>query len=310
VANLIRTMRKNRGVSTVFGTILFMILIMMVASTLFLALYRFNSSTQQAVSVEEDRAKERIVLVPTLLTRNDGTIVTAVRVNNTGTITCQIKAVYINDDFLCDPSLNAILNSDGAYINAQCSKLINITEVAYNPAAKITVATERGVKSIEYESNLVGGQPPSSGAMNSVYGPLRLNYSLFFYEETDKYGKPTGTWQPGWSMTTTPQFCAWNITVTNIDNRNITLNQYSSLTLVTNVGGSQFPWYINSTSLFIATNQTVNIVYIWTTPHGTTAQGLQGLSSPTSKVFLTFYGIFSEGKTYGQTIPFEAVSIS
>ena len=119
-----------------------MILIIFAASILFLALYNYNNNVNQAVNIEELRAQERINLVPFLSDEGDTTTFTAVRVNNTGSITCQIRAVYVNNVFWCDPS-DISLNPDGAYITAHTSKLINILPLPYNPTDKITIATDR-----------------------------------------------------------------------------------------------------------------------------------------------------------------------
>ncbi len=299
--------KRNRGVSTVFGTVLFTVLIVTLASALFIALYRYNDSVNESNSVDRIRAQEKIVL--TNLTLVNGNV-TGIAVDNIGSVTSQIKAFYVNDTFVCDPS-DPLLNPDLAYINAQGSQTINVKPVVYNPSDYITVATARGIRTIEFESTLVRGPSSNFTSVDTNYGPLRLNFNLFYYKNTDKSGFPTGSWQSGANVSTSTVYCAWNITVTNIDTRDITLNQYSSLTLVSNAGGAQFPWYINNTSLFIASNKTVNIIYIWTNPLPcTTAQSFNGFSSNVGKVFLTFYGNFSDGATYGQTIPFEAVVIS
>lgn len=305
-ANCTKTRRRNRGLSTVLGSVLFLILIASISSALLISLSRYNDSVQQATNTAVTRTQEQIVL--SNLTISDG-YVTHVRIDNIGSITSQIKALYVDSVFVCDPS-NSTLNTNRAYINSQDSQLIRIEPVEYNPTAYITVATARGIKAIEQESHLVGGSNSSFGAMDTNYGPLRLNFELFYYRETDKAGIPIGPWQQGSNVSINTVYCAWNITVTNIDIRNITLSQYSSLTLVPNSGGAQFPWYINNTSLFIQSNKTYTIVYVWTNPLPcTAAQSFTGFSSTTAKVFLTCYGNFSDGNTYGQTIPFEAVAI-
>ena len=236
--------------------------------------------------------------------------ITGVNITNLGSVTSQIRAFYVNSQLVCDPS-NSMLNTNNAYIKAQDFEMINIEPILFDPDSYIAMATSYGMKAIELESNLVTGTVPSSVPMITYYGPLRLNFSLFYYQETDANGNPIGTWKPGAHMPSTVVSCRWNITVTNIETRDITLNQYSSLTLVTNIGGSQFPWYIKSPGLLIASNETISIVYVWQNQFPcTVAQGFQGFSSVTSKVFITFYGKFSDGATYGQTIPFEGVKRS
>ncbi len=302
----------NHAVSTVFGTILFMVLIVSVASTLFFALYRYNDNVNQAMSIENERSQEKIVMTALTFvneTVNGVTItnITGITIANLGSITSQIRALYVNGGYICDPS-NPSLNPNGAYINAQSSKTLNLQPIQFDPTSYLTVATSRGIKAIELESNFLNRSSSGFTPMLTNYGPLRLNFTLFYYQQTDPNGNPVGTWEQGSNISATVDYCAWNITVTNIDTRDITLNQYSSLTLVTNEGGSQFPWYIDNPNQLIKSNQTVRIVYIWQTPLPCLkAEGFQGFSGETSKVFLTFFGKFSDGATYGQTIPFEGI---
>jgi hypothetical protein len=233
--------------------------------------------------------------------------IVGITVENLGSITSQIRGFYVDNQFICDPS-NPSLNPDGAHISAQTSKTVSLAPVQFNPTSVISLTTSRGIKAIELESNFINHTSSGYAPVITNYGPLRLNFTLFYYRETTQEGSPMGFWQNGSSVSAAVDYCEWNITVTNIDTRDITLNQYSSLTLVNNEGGSQFPWYINNPSQLIRSNQTVNIVYIWETQLPCSkAQGFSGFSGETSKVFLTFYGKFSDGITYAQTIPFEAI---
>ena len=296
--------KKDKGVAQVFGTLLFLILVLTIASALYVTLYGYNENVQQATNIEAARVQEQIIL--SNLTLSDGYI-TGVEIDNIGSITSQIKAFYVDSSFICDPS-DPMLNPNGAYIDSQTTQIINVQPVEYNPTSYITISTARGVKAIELESNLIGGSNSSFGSMETNYGPLRLHFEKFYYRDTDNAGNPMGPWQPGSNVSMTTSYCAWNITVTNIDIRNVTLNQYTCLNLVPNAPGLQAPAYINSTSLLIVSNQTVTIILVWNTPlPSTTATNVGKLSKNTAKVFLTCYGKFSDGTTYGQTIPFEAV---
>ena len=296
--------KKDKGVAQVFGTLLFLILVLTIASALYVTLYGYNDNVQQATNIEAARVQEQIIL--SNLTLSDGYI-TGVEIDNIGSITSQIKAFYVDSSFICDPS-DPMLNPNGAYIDSQTTQIINVQPVEYNPTSYITISTARGVKAIELESNLIGGSNSSFGSMETNYGPLRLHFEKFYYRDTDNAGNPMGPWQPGSNVSMTTSYCAWNITVTNIDIRNVTLNQYTCLNLVPNAPGLQAPAYINNTSLLIVSNQTVTIILVWNTPlPSTTATNVGKLSKNTAKVFLTCYGKFSDGTTYGQTIPFEAV---
>ncbi len=323
--------KRNSGVSTVVGTVLFMILIFSLASTLFLALSRYNESVQMGEAIEQERAQERISMIALSNETVAGTnYIKGVLVNNTASITSNIRAVYIDDVFLCDPSIETSINPTGTYMNAKSSMMINFTEIEYSPTSTIAVATERGVKVIRFEADLMAGnslqtvlQPPQSS-----YGPLRLDFDNFYYKNSTTGGSfnYNQQWYPGWNVPKSwvGNPVVWNITVTNIDPRNITLNQYTALTLVPNENSGQAPWYVepseepNATgpnTIFIASNQTVHIIYTYVTPRESTPN-LRAQSIPnadTCKIFLTFYGVFHEDdgttKPYGQTIPFESVLI-
>jgi len=314
----------NKGISTIFGSILLIILVLTVASILFLTLYKYNHSVQGAIRVEEERMQEKIVLCRLASQNLSGTeYVVAILVNNTGSITSRIRAIYIDEEFLCDPSDNTI-NPDDTYINSKESLWILLPPgVEYVPTAKIAVATERGIKSIEYEWKLKlgGGPPPQYGITKFYFGPLWLDFNKFYYTEVDpKNGSyDPSTWKPGWRIEVGSGSIAWNITVKNVDDRNITINQFSCFTLVPNDSpGERKPWYIEppqeSFTQFIAVNETVNVIYIWKTPKmkQMTPQTIYNTVCR-DKVFLTFFGVFHEHdgttKPYGQTIPFEAVLV-
>jgi len=312
----------NKGISTIFGSILLIILVLTLGSILFITLYKYNHSVQGAIRVEEERMQERIVLCGLRTQNLSGTeYVYQIHVNNTGSITSRIRAIYIDEEFLCDPSDNAI-NPGDTYINAKESLWILLPPgVEYVPTAKIAVATERGIKSAEYEWRLKegGGPPPGYGITHFYFGPLMLDFNKFYYTECDpKNGSydPT-TWKHGWEIEIGTGSIVWNITVKNVDDRDITVNQFSCFTLVPNDEPSERrPWYIEPPdgllTQFIPVNETVNIIYIWKTPK-MKQMNPQSIYTTVcrNKVFLTFFGIFHEHdgttKPYGQTIPFEAV---
>ena len=314
---------RNKGISTVFGSILVLILVLGLAMTLFLSIYRYNYSVQEAVKVEEERMQERIILCALTTDNSSGTeYVSAIFVNNTGTITSRIRAIYIDNEFLCDPS-DPSINLDDTYIDAKESLWIVLPPgVEYDPAAKITVATERGIKSSEYEGNLKGGgRPPPYEAGRFYLGPLMLDFNKFYYINATKDGyyvpRPDGG-EPGWEIEVGTGHIVWNITVKNVDNRNITINQFSGFCLVPNdEPDNRRCWYLEpppaSFTKLIMPNETVHLIYIWEKPKNVSTNFAQSIYSTQcrNKVFLTFFGFFHEHdgttKPYGQTIPFEAV---
>jgi len=309
----------NKGVSTVFGSILFLILVLTLASILFFALYRYNQLVQGSIILEQERMQEKIVLYALATQNVSGTeYVVAIYVNNSGSITSRIRAVYVDNEFLCDPS-NKSLNPNDTYVNAKESLGISLPlEVEYKPMAKITVATERGIKSTEYQWKLKGGggDPTQYKQKGFYYGPLMLDFNKFHYTECPS-GTPIPPWKEGWRIEIGTGKIAWNITVTNVDDRNITINQYSCFTLFPNKSPSnRRAWYLEPAqepfTQFIAVNETVNIIYIWDRPKSISTK-VQDVYTTVcrNKVFLTFFGVFHEHdgttKPYGQTIPFQAV---
>jgi FlaG/FlaF family flagellin (archaellin) len=299
-----RKSRKNQGVSSVIGTILLMMLFLIVASVLFTALFGYNNSLQRANSLEDMRSQERVAISNL---KFDNNMLVGIFVNNSGSITVQLRALYIDNQFICDLS-DPSLNINGGYINAQESDLISVTPVPYGPDSDIAVTTSRGTRAIQLQSNYRFESISTDNPPETYYGPLRLNFTLFYYRDVDSNGAPLGPWQEGSKVSPTTIYCEWKITVTNVDTRDITLDKYSCFTLVSNEGGSQFPWYTNYPGQVIRSKQTATISYLWSAPLPvSTAEGFQGFNSHTAKTFLTFFGRFSDGTVYGQTIPFEAI---
>ena len=312
--------RENSGVSSVFGSVLILLLVLTLSSALFLSLYLYEEKSQESITLEEERVQEKITLLSLSTENVSGTeYLRALFVNNTGTITSRIRAVYIDSIFVCDPA-NPTLNPNGTYINPKDSVWVQIpNNLKYSPLSKIEVATERGMKSIEYEWRLKSGsqaEPPSE-TQRANFGPLLLDFDKFYYTENSGSYDPN-SWKPGWSVEKGTTL-VWKITVTNVDDRDLTINKYSGFTLVSNDGGVQKPWFIEPPNgldtLYIPSNSAVDLVYIWDRPRltqGVTNQSVYN-QNDRSKVFLTFFGIFHEHdgstKPYGQTIPFEAVLI-
>jgi len=319
--------KGKKAISTVFGAVFFIILIFTLQTTLFLAIYRYNNSVQEAIKTENERMQEKIVLT-FLKTENSTGVenIYALVVNNTGTITVRIRAIYIDNQLLCDPS-NKSINPEDTYINPKAppSWVLMPPGVPYNPTSKITATTERGTKTTDYEWKLKQAEEgiPPYEPYRFYLGPLMLDFTKFYYAKVDpKTGNVTSKWMPGWLVFAGTGTIAWNITVKNIDDRDITINQFSVFTLWPNdQPSSRLPWYIepppNSLTQRINSNETVQIIYKWKTPKTDPAETPNTQSIYTTvcrcRIFLTFFGIFHEHdgttKPYGQTIPFEAVLV-
>lgn len=302
-----RNNRNNKAVSTVYGSLLFLILISIVLSALFFQLNQYDSSIQTSIIAEQTRAQEKII-IDSMQNDSQTQYVTAIHVNNTGPIAIKLAAIYLESTLLKEISID--LNPKEAIW------IPLLPSIPFDASSKITVTTERGVKTTIKEGDLISIYPPRP-PKDAYFGPLKLDFEKFYY--TQNLVEPR-QWHDGWNVPAGTNI-VWQITVTNIDNRDVTLNQYSCFTLVPNKQGAQLPWYIekiehpanpSSNSLTIVPQETVKITYRYSTPsgsiQGTPAQGGQ------FRVLLTFFGTFTELDSsitpYGQTIPFEAVRVT
>jgi len=320
-----KILRCARGVSSIISLISLLLMFSILIS-LFLAFFNYNLAAQEQMKIEDERSQEKIILFGLELT-GDELWICKIAIKNIGTIEAKIRAIYIHNrtgiTLVCDPS---------AYTNTHIppATSLNITlptGVTFQPDASITAATERGVKTTEYEGLLFYGSAKPRWKYNPsrlYIGPLMLQFDAFWYRKTTKGGtfNPDDPWIPGWSIPKGFGYCAWNITIMNIDDRNITINRFSSFTVVPNDSpSSELSWYLEPTNeedltQFLPVNQTYNIIYLWSAPKslpkegGTDSAQQMNLPECTCMVFLTFFGVFHEHDgnttTYAQTIPFEA----
>jgi len=322
-----RFLSDRRAVSA--AMIAFMFLIILTFSTLALLLsgfFGYNLAINEQMIIEQERAQEKIILTE-LKTKDiaNETYLIAARVNNTGTITVKIRAIYETNRtmtaFIGDPSTWM-----DTYIEPNQDLLIwgpNYTAITrFRPSAKLTLVTERGTKTSDFEGVIVYGpsKPPYPYNPSKYYiGPLELMFTAFYYHKIDSTTgalDPAYNWTPGWSISKSYGYVAWNITVRNIDDRAITINGFSSFTIVPNESppSDERTWYLDTST---QANQTLipeqvdHIVYKWRVPYepGVSAENIYSVSCR-CLVFLTFYGVFHNHDgtttTYAQTIPFEA----
>jgi len=317
-----RSLLQRRGISTVYGSLVFLFISFTILSLIVLAFYDYNLAANEKRQIDFERSQEKIVVTNITLTE-DGSEISEVVVKNVGTIEVKIRAIYhvnsVSTHFICDPSpyMNTYIDID------QSLKIPLPNGIAFEPnASKMVAATERGVTTMEYVAPAFFGPAIDIDYDPSklYIGPLMLQFDAFWYKTSSQDGtlNPNDPWNPGWSIPKGFGYCAWNITVMNVDNRNITINRFSSFVAVPNDSpSSQTPWYLEPPSAgdytqFLPVNETCHIVYLWSTPKGPSGNIATKLTYPetTCMVFLTFYGVFHEqdGKTtpYAQTIPFEA----
>jgi hypothetical protein len=285
--------------------------------------FNYNHIINQQITFEQERLQEQLVISELVLDKT-GEQITHVIVNNTGTIAITVRAVYMSNQslttLLCDPS-----TYNDTHIAPSHSLNISLPEaITVDPAAQIIVTTQRGVKTKQYMGDiLVGSITPYPGydPTKLYIGPLMLQFDAFYYRKTQKDGSldPNDPWLEGWSISKGFGYCTWNITVMNIDDRNITLNRYASFTAVpADSPSNDLTWYLepenqSAQTTFLMVNQTSSLLYTWTEPkllEGTNTVQKMTLPETRCMVFLTFFGLFHEhdGSTtpYAQTIPFEA----
>lgn len=324
----------RRGISTiVIASVLFLILTL---STLFLLVsgfFGYNLAVDEQMKIEQERSQEKIILTDIGLNEN-ATFITFVRINNTGTIGVRIRAIYESYWNQFTGYVTAFLEDPSTYMDTHIEpnrNLIirsppNATYIASfrNGYTRLILATERGTKTSDFEGTIVYGhsKPPQPYNTSRYYiGPLELMFTAFYYRRIDSQTgvlDPADYWHPGWDIARSYGYVAWNITVRNIDNRNITINKYSSFTVVPNESppSDERTWYLDpvertDNTQSLVTGQVEFIVYKWSVPIDTGVKAQQIYSVPTRcLVFLTFYGLFHEADgtttTYAQTIPFEA----
>jgi len=326
-ANVKRKLLSNRrGVSAVIIASMFLIILTFSVLALLLSGYfGYNLAINEQMKIEQERAQEKIILSQLGLDVN-ATVINYVRVNNTGTITVKIRAIYetnrtMTGVFLGDPSTWM-----DTYIEPNEDLVIwgqNYTALTrFRPSAKLTLVTERGTKTTDFEGLVVYGRPkpPNPYEPSKYYiGPFELLFTSFYYRLIDSstgVPDPNDYWHPGWSIPKSYGYVAWNITVRNIDNRAITINRFSSFTIVPNESppSDERTWYLdtpNKQNQTLVPGQVDHIVYKWVFPYepGVKAQNIYSVSTR-CLVFLTFYGAFHEPDlsttVYAQTIPFEA----
>ena len=197
-----KIVRNRKGISPIFVTVYLAILVLVLLSMLFTALHTYGSSLTERMKVEEERRQESIGLIgPEALNFTEGTLASFLRVNNTGSITVRIRALYVGQKFICDPSKftgDAYINpKETLWIQLYPNVRIELNSTTLN--AYWTVTTERGTKSSEIGAKLIWGEPWVPGSPKKFYiGPLMLMFDMFHWRSG------TGPWRNGWTIPRAP----------------------------------------------------------------------------------------------------------
>lgn len=312
-----RSIRNNRkGVSSLLVAVYVALIAIALISVLFIGVQTQSTSVLAASKNQQARMQEDLLLQGPngmQLVGSGSSIVGALRVNNTGTVMIKIRALYIGEVFVCDPS-----TYQDTYIPPKESKWISLISNQYSTVttnntmldAQWKVTTERGVSTTEKGEYILFGRP---GDNDSPFrhglktGPLLILFDYF------NWRSGTSSWEAGWAIPKGTPDVTWRIYVYNIDTKTITFDETSFFDLVANTNnqGQDQKWFIDSTAnqqkilepkkgMFVEFNAKVN-----GQPQAITLNpGVSCLN------FLAITGTFSDDSAFGQTIPFEAVLIT
>jgi len=322
----IRLIKNKKGISPIFVAVYLAMLAVLIISALFSAIYTYGTAVTERMKMEEERQQESIGLAGPGALNTTGNYFDALQVNNTGAITIRIRAIYIDHEFICDPST---FQGD-SYINPKEHLWIRLYPNVKIPLDKTplnatwTVTTERGTRAHETTQNLWLGNPWTPyNPMRFYIGPLMIMFDMFHWRSG------TGPWQNGWSIPKGIPDVTWRILLSNIDNRDIEVTDVSSFTLISNdnAPSDPKPWYIDPWLSFTDPTRGSTIYkpgyfyfvyYSWSKPYsegGASRRSTVGFGDGTTCTnFLMFHGSFIEPNgthtPYGQTIPFEAVIVT
>ena len=307
--------RNKKGVSSIFIAIYLSLIGVLLISTLYVGQNIARSSLSEYLKIEQDRRQETIQITR-LLSGSDRNF-KYIQVNNTGAITVRLRALYVDEDFIVDPSK---LTGD-SYIEPK--EAMNITlnpPIPFNPIlldAQWTVTTERGTRSSELGINLWEDDEGSGYTPGKFYfGPLMLYYDMFHWRSGN------GPWNSGWTIPKTATDVTWRIMLANVDTRPITITDASCFTLVGNEQQQNkiVSWFVDPEqgSMTFRPGRSYFVYYKWAKPYSDASNTIQRPNALTVGIpcinFLTFTGSFRElngtRTAFGQTIPFEAVLIT
>ena len=306
----------KKGISSLFITIYVLLLAAILISTLLVALGISNSSLTTNYEIERKREQEHISIAGPGGLELDGTTVSALRVNNLGSITVRIRSIYIGQSFKCDPSTF----TGDSYIEPKESLWVQFSgnlEVNYEETKNLywTVTTERATSSTVKGKYILNdpGTVPDTDYLR--FGPFELAFEDFHWKSD------AVNWQPGWSIPKSTKNVQWQINLTNIDDEPIVLTTTSCFLVVGNneIPESKLTWYIQPGNLVLAPGDDMD-VYFDRKSDGSTSNTpnfgkFQSGTSCLNLLVLTGYYANRFGVPYwdrpiAQTIPFEAILVT
>lgn len=325
---------NKRGVSTVMVAVYGAIMAILLISALFLGLATMDESVITYLQNEQDRSQERIIVAEFKKTEV-GRIYEYVRIENKGSITSRIKAIYINGKFYCDPSTFP----GDSFIPPQSYKWIQLFPTVNPPITEDvaldynwTVLTERGTKSVPLSTR--DFEPPINRTGGFYWGPIYFYWDSFHLEtgRGPNLNYENGPWRNGWLVSrSTNTGITWRIRIENVDTqgRNITLNDQTCFTIsgIESANNKIKPWFIDgilngangawtgrSGNMTLVPGNRYYLYYTWTTNTSNTIQTVSFDAPMITTNFLTFTGNFIEHNgtrtPFGETVPLEAILVT
>ncbi|MGB9622928.1 MAG: hypothetical protein ACPL07_03685, partial [Candidatus Bathyarchaeia archaeon] len=136
-----KVFRNKRAATTIIAYLFFLLITFTVSIVLLKSFFDYNATIKAQNDIESEKIRESIKITNMYLDETE-TCVRNIGVKNSGSVEVKIRAIYQTNEngttFIQDPS---------TYISP--GKEVNITLpdiIAFDPQAKITVATEKGTK--------------------------------------------------------------------------------------------------------------------------------------------------------------------
>ena len=192
--------RDKKGVSTLFISIYIALLATMLISTIFVGISLSGSGLIESLRGEQERIQESILISGPdgMKLLPDFATVESLRVQNTGSISVQIKALYIGQNFICDPSLaedTTIAPGEEKWINLLFTNPnlpITLDDFALENLWKVTTA--RGTTSSETGSNILFDPTKPTSPQEFYIGPFMIFFDMFNWKSGN------GPWESGWTI--------------------------------------------------------------------------------------------------------------
>ena len=291
---------NKRGVSSLFLSIFLIMLTVMLISTVFVGLAFTRTENATSLLREKEISSEQISIQGPGGIKTMGPDVYSIRVYNTGSIFAKVRAIYVGQSLICDPSSyqdTSIAPTEDKWID-----IVPNVPLAASLNQNWTVVTERGNRASELGMNLKYDPNNNDDSEGLIIGPLMIRFDEFYW-------KTGSLWNYGWTI---PKGLSdpvtWGILVKNLDPSTIEImpNSYIDLIPNDNIPNSNMIWYSSNPNIPIEYGE-----FAFLTFSGPKSIN-PSVSNRTHMCFLVLNGIYREEgvepeRSFGQTIPFEAV---